>query len=423
MPLLSASPVLRRDIGGLGAAFIALNGVIGAGVFAMPQALAAGVGAASPYLILVFGAPMIVIAFAFGLLAARSEATGGPVAYASDAFGPTAGFSVGWLYYLARLASTAANANALLTYLAVFAPGLDQGLARLAMLLLLLGGLTALNVAGVKGAVRTLSWVTALKLAPLAALVIAGLMAFPPPAPQTPSDAAAVGGVSLLLLYAFVGFEMATLTAGETRGARRALPWALVGTVAAMTVLYFLVQLSYVAVMQGRAPGEGQAPLAAAAEILFGPIGALAIAAAALISIGGNLLASAIVTPRLTFAMAEDGTLPRWFGAVSARFHTPANSILAFGAVAMLLAMSSAFVWLAAMAALARMFVYLVCMGALLRQARTAHGLWGYALAGVGAGLCIWAIAQAKPDAWIFLATFSALGAAVYVIARRRAAT
>lgn len=413
---------LKREIGVLGASFIALNGIVGAGIFAMPQALVDNAGAASPYLIVTFGAPMILIALAFGALAARSEVTGGPVAYADAAFGRSAGFAVGWLYYLARLASTAANTNAFLTYFAVFAPGADQGVVRLLAILILVGSLTALNIVGVKGAVRTLSFVTLLKLLPLLALVVGGLVLFAPtiPAPQAPADAAAVSGVSLLLLYAFVGFEMATLTAGETRNARRTLPWALVGTIVAMTVLYFLVQLAYVAIMQGRTPEI--APLAAAAEALVGKWGALAMAAAALVSIGGNLIASSIVTPRLTFAMADEGTLPRWFSAVHARFSTPANSILAFGVIAGALAISSAFVWLAAMAALARMFVYLVCMGALLKQLNAEAGarLMAYIAPILGALLCLWAVAQAKPDAWMFLGAFAALGVAIYALTRWR---
>ena len=413
---------LKREIGVLGASFIALNGIVGAGIFAMPQALVDNAGAASPYLIVAFGAPMILIALAFGALAARSEVTGGPVAYANAALGRSAGFGVGWLYYLARLASTAANTNAFLTYFAVFAPGADQGIVRLLAIVVMVASLTALNIVGIKGAVRTLSFVTLLKLLPLLALVVGGLIVFWPsiPAPQAPADAAAVSGVSLLLLYAFVGFEMATLTAGETRDARRTLPWALVGTILAMTLLYFLVQLAYVAIMQGKTP-EG-APLAAAADALVGKWGALAMAAAALVSIGGNLLASSIVTPRLTFAMADEGTLPRWLAAVHARFGTPANSILMFGIIAGVLAASSAFVWLAAMAALARMFVYLVCMGALLKQLKSEGGarLMAYVASILGALLCLWAVAQAKPDAWIFLAAFAALGAAIYALTRWR---
>lgn len=417
--------MLKREIGPVGAAVIALNGIVGAGIFVMPQALAEGAGAASTTLILLFGAAMIFVALVFAELAARFDGAGGPVQYADAAFGRFAGFQAGWLFYLARASAMGANTNALLTYAAVFAPGADQGLVRIAALLILIALITAVNVAGVRAAVRTLNLVTVLKLAPLFALVIWGLFAYAPsiPAPAPPTLAEAQG-LGLLLLYAFVGFEFATVTAGETRGSKRHLPRILVGVIAAMTALYALVQFAYLAVMQGRTPEN--APLAAAAEILGGPVGAAAITLAAIVSIGGNVFAGMIATPRVTYALAEAGALPRWFGAVHSRFATPANSILAFGAVAGVLAVSGAFVWLAIMSSLARMLVYLICTGALVKLRsggpeahRTALGWIAPAAA---AALCIWAAAQASGEAWVFLLGFVAAGTGLYALARWRRA-
>lgn len=420
---------LKRDIGGVGAAFIALNGIVGAGIFAMPQALVEGAGAASAYLILIFGAAMVFVALVFGELAGRFDGAGGPVLYADAAFGRFAGFQMGWLFFLARAAAIGANTNALLTYLAVFAPGVDQGVARFAVIAVLLLALTAINITGVKNAVRTLNAVTVLKLAPLIGLVVWGLWAFAStvPPPTAPTIGAAEG-VGLLLLYAFVGFEIATITAGETQNAKKRVPVALVGTIIAMTLLYFLVQLSYLAIMQGRAP-EGAA-LSAAAEILAGPAGAAVITLAAIVSIGGNLFAAMITTPRVTYALAEEQSLPRWFGALNLRFATPANSIVFFGVVVGALAMSGAFVWLAVMSALARMVIYLVCTGALLKLRRDAPapatGLGARALRWItpalAALLCVWAMAQASGEAWAFLAGFALVGSALYALARWRAA-
>jgi amino acid transporter len=178
--------------------------------------------------------------------------------------------------------------------------------------------------------------------------------------------------------------------------------------------------------MQGRTP-EG-APLAAAASVLAGPWGAVAITVAAVISIGGNLFASMIATPRLTFAMSEDGSLPRWFGHVHERFATPANSILIMGVIGGALAVSGAFVWLAIMSSLARMIVYLVGIAALPKlraeAPRVKRGLAAQVARIVtplvAAGLCIWAAAQAKLDAWAFIAAFAVLGTLLYLLSRWR---
>lgn len=422
---------LKRDIGPIGAAFIALNGIVGAGIFAMPQDLWSAAGAFSPYFILVIGVLMIAVAAMMGELAGYFDRAGGPVVYVSAAFGPFAGFQIGWLYYLARAGAFAANTNVLVTYLSAYAP-IGDGALRIGFIAVLVVLLVAINVAGVKSAVRTLNVVTVLKLAPLMVLTGWGLFAFADaiPAPSLPANPGALGGISLVLIYAFVGFEAATLTSGETRDAKRAVPRALIFTVLGMTAFYFLIQLAYVAIMQGQAP-DG-APLAAAAAMLTGPWGAAAITLAAVVSISGNLFSVMLTAPRVTFAMAEVGSLPRWFGAVHARFATPANSILALGVLAGVLAGSGAFAWLAAMSALARLVVYLACTATLPKHRRDAtpqtRSFVTQAFRIIAplavVGLCVWAAAQAEARAWALLGGFAVVGTLLYVVSRwRRGAT
>ena len=181
----------------------------------------------------------------------------------------------------------------------------------------------------------------------------------------------------MLILYAFVGFENSVVPAGETADPRRTIPRALIATVVATAAIYFLVQLAYVAVMPaGPAPA---APLAAFAEVLIGPAGALLLSAAALASVAGNIGSALTSTPRVTFALAGQGSLPAWFGAVSARWSTPANSVLFMGLVVAALALSGSFVWLAIVSTLARLVVYAVSIAALPKAEKAGA-------AGVGAG-------------------------------------
>jgi amino acid transporter len=239
-----------------------------------------------------------------------------------------------------------------------------------------------------------------------------------------PENPGAFGDLALLLLYAFVGFELATVTAGETRSAKQAIPRALVATIIGAALFYCLIQLAYVAVVQGETP-EG-APLAAMAEKLAGPVGAVLISIAAIISVGGNLFASMIATPRLTYAMAEEGALPGWFGKLHQRFATPVNSILVVGVIAGALAMSGAFVWLAVMSALARMIIYLTCTAALVKLRRDAPEpaakgrVLRWAAPVIAAGLCFWAGAQAELKSWAVLAAFAAAGTLLYALGRWR---
>jgi APA family basic amino acid/polyamine antiporter len=409
---------LRRDIGFTGSAFLSFNGIVGAGIFALPATLHLQFGAFSPWLFPLFGLLILLVALPFARLAAAFPQSGGPVAYTA-AFGPLASFQTGWLYYLARTTALAANANVFATYAASLWAPLGTTAGRAATIALLVGALTFVNIVGVKRAIRALDALTLMKALPLIGLAIWGLIeaggALPPPGPPPPLSG--IGAAALLTLYAFIGFENSVVPAEETADPRRTIPRALIATVAGTAALYFLVQLAYVAVMPaGAAP---QAPLAAFAEVLIGPAGALLLTAAALASVAGNVSGSMTSTPRVTFALARMGSLPRWFGAVSARFATPANSILFMGLAGAALAVSGSFVWLAVVSTLARLIVYAASIAALPRAAKAGAGTW--AMIAAGLAVCLWAAAQSKWDSWAMLAGLIFLGLVLYLIARRQA--
>src|SRR5688500_6907942 len=279
---------LRREIGFTGSAFLAFNGVIGASIFALPAKLQDQFGWFSPWLFPLFGLLVLVVALPFARVASHFPMSGGPVVYAAQ-FGPAASFQAGWIYYVARVTALAANANVLVAYLASLWAPLGLGLWRAAAIVAVVALLTAVNVAGVKKAVRLLDALTLLKAAPLIVMAIVGLVAAGGSieAPTALPPLSEIEVAALLVLYAFVGFETSVVPAGETRDPQRTIPRALIATILATAGLYFLVQLSYVAVM---APGEGgDAPLLPFGAKLAGPAGALLLTAAASFSLMGKL--------------------------------------------------------------------------------------------------------------------------------------
>jgi amino acid transporter len=414
---VSAEGGLRRDIGLTGSAFLSFNGIVGAGIFALPGALHQDFGGFSPWLFPLFGLLVLVVALPFARLAALFPQSGGPAAYTA-AFGPLAAFEVGWLYYLARTTALAANANVFATYAASLWAPLGTMAGRAATILALFGALTLVNIVGVRRAIRALDALTLLKAAPLIGLALWGLIhaagSIPPPGPPPPLSA--LEASALVLLYAFVGFENSVVPAGETRDPRRTIPRALIATILATAALYFLVQLAYVAVMPG-GPAPA-APLAAFAEALIGPAGALILSATVLASVAGNVSGSMTSTPRVTYALARQGSLPGWFGAVSARFATPANSILFMGLAGAALAISGSFVWLAIVSTLARLVVYAASIAAL---PKARPGPVSLVLAAAGLSVCAWAAAQSKWESWAMLAGAVAVGLLLYAIARNQA--
>ena len=420
-PLASAR--LRRDIGLFGAAFLVLNAMIGAGIFALPGKVAVAAGLLSPWLFLVVGVLFLAVVLTFAELASYYDATGGPVLYATDAFGPVAGFSTGWLIYLARVTAFAANANVMATYLGSLSDSLASTPVRTAIIAIVTIGLTWTNVTGVKDGVRTMGIFTLLKVVPLVLLVLIGLQHVTG-ATLLPGDPLVIdnlGGTTLLLIYAYVGFETIGVTAGETSNPRRTLPRALVATVLGTGLLYFLIVLVFVSVVS---PADyGGATLVDVGRALAGPAGAIAITLAAVFSIGGNLAGSMLAAPRLVFSMAENGMLPSWFAAVHERFATPHHSILATGGLALVLGLSSNFVELAVGSSVVRLLGYMICIAALpaIRRAATPEAraeAWqlrgGYLIPLAALLICLWLVAQSKGDDWIRVSVLLAIGIALY---------
>jgi amino acid transporter len=402
----------RRDVGVWGAAFLAFNGMIGAGIFGMPGMLDAAVGSFAPWLLLIGGVGVMLIALCYADLASRFDGSGGPQLYASAAFGPFIGFQAGWMLYAARAASLAANAHVLTAYAGALWPPLNGP----ATIIVTVGAITLINVVGIRRAVDTLGGMTMLKLAPLLMIASLGLLLAPIPAPVLP-DFSAVEGVALAALYAFVGFEAATIPAGETRDPKRAIPRALLLTVAGVTLLYVFVQLAYSA----SGVGESDAPLAELAAQSLGPAGALMLGITAIVSVLANQLSAVTSISRITSSCADQGLLPRWFGRISPRFATPANSILAVGGIGLALALSGTFVTLAVISTVSRLFAYLACIAAIPRLDRMEGRLrWlrGIILPAAAAALCAGAAAQSRAQEWQAFVAFLAVGSLLYLIAR-----
>ena len=99
---------LRKEISQLGFGAIALNGTIGAGIFALPAIAVARAGLFSPWIFVGCGLLIMAIVFVFARVASYFQDTGGPVVYATEAFGPFTGFQTGWLLTLSRTAAHSA---------------------------------------------------------------------------------------------------------------------------------------------------------------------------------------------------------------------------------------------------------------------------------------------------------------------------
>ncbi len=318
---------------------------------------------------------MTLVVASFAEVSSRFSRAGGTYLYARVAFGRLAGIEMAWLTYLVRLTAAATNANLFIIYLAEFWPRATGPLESRLLLAAVLLPLAAANYRGIRGGVTTSSAFAAAKLVPLAVFVVAGLAVVgmggevhaAPPAERP--DAGAWLEAILLLVFAYGGFESALLPLGEAKDPRRDAPLALFTALGLCALLYTLVQMVVIAVLPD--PAASDRPLAAAAQVFLGPLGAGLMAAGALVSVYGYLAASMVNVPRLTYAMAAEGDLPPKLGALHPRFRTPHVSVMLFAAAVWTLAAAGTFIQNLTLSAVSRLLTYgavSVALVALRRQ-------------------------------------------------------
>jgi amino acid transporter len=338
---------------------LSINDVIGSGVYLLPAAAAALLGAASTLAVILAGLAVGLLVLCFAEAASYFDEPGGGYLYTREAFGRFIGFEVGWMTWLARIASVASLSNGLVLATAFVWPAATSTGPRVMLITATLLFLTCVNVVGVKAGARTAIVLVIAKTAPLVLFVVAGVgfvdwsrvTAWEVPRPGV------LGEAALLLLFAYAGFENTPAAAGEYRNPRRDVPVALLIGMLFITVIYSMVQI----VSVGTLPGLEQAgaPLAEAARLFMGGGGAMLMTIGAIISIAGNISNTILVGPRYLFALANDGFGPRVLSRVHSRYHTPAAAIVTQSAVSLVLALSGSFVQLAMLSIIARLATYI----------------------------------------------------------------
>ena len=353
---------LVRTIGRWSLTALMVNSIIGVSIFRLPSLLAEKIGAYSPLSCLAAGLGILIIAGCIAEVSSRYEGTGGLYLYARDALGRFAGLLVAWLTWLTRIAAPAAAANLFCTYAAQFFPVLGTRTGELAVLAVLIGQLAVINYIGVKTGERVSNFFTAVKVGFLLLFVIAGLAALiARPKIRVPLVWPAASARDwfdgmLLLVYAYGGFEGALSVGGESMNPKRDTPIALLTALALVAAVYTLVQMVTLKTLPDAAASVR--PLADASQRFLGPAGATAIAAAALVSAYGYLSANLLHAPRLTFALAEGGDFPPFFGAIHVRYRTPYVSIVVYAVLMFLFAALGTFQWNAVLSAVSRLTVY-----------------------------------------------------------------
>ena len=347
-----------------------INCVIGASIFVLPATLAGYVGSLAPLAVLVGAIAVGAVAICFAEAGSRVSTSGGTYGYVDAAFGPLPAYVTGTLQWIADTLGCASIAAALADMaVSSLSPSIVTPM-RATVIVVVIGSLAIVNIGGIARAARFVNAVTLLKLLPPVIFLIVGVSAVHIAnfAERAMPSLEASGRALILILFALSGMETSLSASGEVLYPARTIPRALATAMFAIVSLYVAVQVVAQGIL-GTRLAHSSMPLADAMAGISPGLRLLMIVGAAF-SMFAFLASNVLGTPRMLFALARDGLLPRILGHVHPRNHSPYAAILIYCALTLGLALTGTFAELAVLSALATTPVYIAGCAAGWRLAR-----------------------------------------------------
>ena len=374
----------RKALGFWSATSLVAGNMIGSGIFLLPASLATFGGIS--IIGWVFSAiGSIFLALVFAGLARQIRGSGGPYLYTQAGFGDAPGFLVAWGYWISIIATNAAIAIALVSYLSAFWPRVaSQALLSTGVTLIFVWSLVIINVRGVRLAGRVQLATTILKILPLIAVGAFGLFSLEPSYFQpfnlsNQSDFSALTATASLTMWAFLGMESANIPAAEVENATRTVPRAAIAGTCIAALVYIPGTVAVMGLISPEELVQSNAPFAEAAAILWGPWGYNLIGLGAIVSCFGALNGWTLCLGQIPMAAAKDELFPRVF-AKKSKFGTPAKGLVISSVLVSLLVLMNAseslvnqFTFVILLATLAALLPYLLCALARIFIAARSH--------------------------------------------------
>jgi APA family basic amino acid/polyamine antiporter len=323
--------------------FLTVGMILGALIFKAPSTVAGATSGAGEFLFawLIGGAVSLCGALVYAELASRHPDTGGEYMFLSRGLGRGVAFLFAW----SRMTVIQTGAIAAVAFVfgdyasEIWRLGANSsawwaGAAVVA--------LTALNVAGTLQTKALQKAMEIVLIAGLVAFSIAALVVGGTPKPAAPAGGGSLGFAMIFVLLAYGGWNEAAYLAGEVKDARRNMTRILVFGVLAVTALYLLVNLAYLAVLGHGGIRDSKAVAADVMRALAGDRGAVLLALIVCVSVVTTMNAAIFTGARTNYALGRDFALFAHLGAWRERGSTPANALLLQGAVTLLLVAAGA---------------------------------------------------------------------------------
>jgi amino acid transporter len=410
---------MRRALGRFDVTCLGLNAIVGSGIFLLPDDLFRELGVLSPLAFVCCAVGLMPVALCYAEAARTCERTGGPYVYAREAFGPSVGFGVGWMCFVNSVFSFAAVAAGAAAYAGGLVPALSGVGTGKVISAVVIALFAALNYRGAKPGAVAVDLFTAGKFLVLLLLVSTLLPQVSAShfAGASTQSLAGLGQATFIALFAAQGFEVVPVPAGETKAPKKDIPFAVLSSLGAASLLYIIVQVALVG--SGANLTTSDKPLADAAQHIVPALGVV-ITAGGLVSMLGFVSGSALGTPRYLYAVALEGQLPRALAATHPRFQSPHIAVTATAALAVACVLPFDYRALIGMSNVAVAVQYLVtCLAILKRRNAAARTESTPALARVGslalpvagAAVSLWIFTEASSQELVWAAVSLVVGA------------
>lgn len=327
---------LAKELTLYGLIMVAIGSCIGSGIFVTPSQIA-GLIPSSSLIILVWalgGLIALTGALTFGELGALFPKAGGIYVFLKEAYGGWLGFLYGWAYLvIITSGSIAVLSLAFSHYLSFFIP-MDNAMKTISSIITITL-LTALNVFRAKFGEIFSNIFTGLKIIGILIIICSGIIfgnsdlsfsdfRFTIP---TGTGLSAFGVALTGVLFSYGGWQHASFLAGETRNPSRNVPVAMITGAAVVTLIYLLVNISYMFLLPVEKIVSSEKVAAEAVSTII-PFGGMLVAGLIAVSTFGTIGIYTLSAPRIYYAMAEDGLFFKGIAKVHPKFRTPVNAII-----------------------------------------------------------------------------------------------
>jgi len=339
-----SSSTLRRELGVVLLTAVGIGAMVGSGVYTLPGLVASVSGPLSVLAIVLMSIITAILMYILAELGVIYPKASGIYYFAREVLGDLTGFITGLSFYYCCFIGTAAIIYSFLLYLSYYVPGIAVGLTLtplgIAIAIVILAIVTAINVIGVKYGAGLNFILTVLRIAPLLLFIVIGFSRINPSnfQPFTPYGFGSLGLAIAFGFWMFVGFESLVMVSEEVREPEKSIMKSAIATLVIVSLLYILVMSAFVGAVNWKGLGIAEKDWQSLSN-LSSPLAdvskALGVAGLAEVMVLGAVIASAgcfsdwvLLQGRVAYALAREDRLWKPLAYVHSRFGTPSNALI-----------------------------------------------------------------------------------------------